>query len=277
MPISSSPLRYPGGKTKLYNLIKPIISSNIKNTIYIEPFAGGAGLALTLLFNNDVEELVLNDIDYCIYSFWDACLNQTDELCYMIDNCTVNIETWNDQKNIYNNPICYSKLEVGFATFYLNRCNVSGVIQGGPIGGKEQKGKYLIDARFNKVDLIKRIRRIMAYRDRIQFYNMDASCFIQSEVPKYPQCRTFLNIDPPYVKKGPLLYHNSFTTYDHATLANVIQTIQHKWIVTYDECDLVYELYENYNKIQITLNYSAGQTKSGNELLIFSDSISYPN
>lgn len=273
MPKTNSPLRYPGGKTKLYKLISPIVTSNVNNAIYIEPFAGGAGLALELLFNQDVETIVLNDIDYCIYCFWSSCLNLTDQLCDMIYKCNVNIDTWVEQKNIYSTASCHSTLEVGFATFFLNRCNISGVIQGGPIGGKEQKGKYLIDARFNREDLIKKIKRIGGMNERIVFYNLDALNFIQNVVPRYPIENTFLNIDPPYVKKGPMLYENSFTNYDHAELSNLIKLVKHKWIVTYDECDLIYNLYANYRIKPITLSYSAGQTKSGNELLILSDYI----
>ena len=71
MPITDSPLRYPGGKAKLYHLVRPILHENVgANSIYVEPFAGGAGLALKLLFRGDVDSLVLNDIDRNIYAFW---------------------------------------------------------------------------------------------------------------------------------------------------------------------------------------------------------------
>ena len=269
MPKTCSPLRYPGGKTKLYNLIKPIIIANITDGIYIEPFAGGAGLALKLLFSGDVEQLVLNDIDYHIYSFWKSSIEYTDEMCNMIDQCEINMETWNEQKNIYCTASCHTLLEVGFATFFLNRCNVSGVIQGGPIGGKKQTGKYLIDARFNRKDLINKINIIGENRTRISFYNLDAANFLQKEINKFPIEKSILNIDPPYVKKGAMLYENSFTENDHSELANVIQLLRHKWIVTYDKCELIHNLYESYRKTDIILNYSAGQTKSGEELIIF--------
>lgn len=273
MPKTDSPLRYPGGKTKLYSEIQPIILSNAPNGTYIEPFAGGCGLALKLLFNGDVSNLVLNDVDYCIYCFWDACLNHTDELCDLIFNCDINIETWQVQKNIYLAYSCFSPLEVAFATFYLNRCNVSGVIKGGPIGGKEQKGKYLINARFNKFDLINKIKTIGEKRQQISFYNMDAACFMQTILHQYPTETTILNIDPPYVKKGSMLYENSFTKDDHIDLASIIKKADHKWFITYDECKLIYEIYNDYRKNVITLKYSAGQTKSGRELIIYSDNL----
>lgn len=281
MPITDTPLRYPGGKTKLYKKISTLINLNMnkKNCIYVEPFAGGSGLALRLLFRENVDYLVLNDIDYGIYSFWNSCLNHTDELCQMINDCNITIENWNIQKAIYNSPKTFSKLQVGFATFFLNRCNVSGVIKGGVIGGIDQHGKYKIDARFNKDELINKIQKIGQYRDRIEFHNMDADIFLRNRLSMYNCTELFLNIDPPYVKKGAMLYENSFNLNDHTQLFNTIQSLDYnyKWVVTYDECDFISSLYHNFRQEIITLNYSAGKTKSGNEYIIYGNSISIPD
>lgn len=278
MPITDTPLRYPGGKTKLYKTIQPIIALNKDPDccIYVEPFAGGAGLALRLLFRNDVDYLVLNDLDYGIYSFWHSCLHNNAALCKMISNCSIDIDTWEIQKSIYNNHTAFSMLQVGFATFFLNRCNVSGVINGGIIGGYEQLGKYKINARFNKTELISKIQKIGQYSNRISFFNMDADLFLKQQLPSYCSHHLFLNIDPPYVKKGPMLYKNSFTTLEHSTLAQTIQSLPYKWIVTYDKCDFIDALYSKYNRKVLELNYSAGATKQGNEYIIFSDNINLP-
>lgn len=275
MPRTESPLRYPGGKSKLYNTIKKLINDNFNKSecTYIEPFAGGAGLALKLLNNGDVERIVLNDIDEGIYSFWIACLLHTNELCNLIQECEISIDNWNIQRNIYRMKSGYTKLEIGFATFFLNRCNVSGVIQGGPIGGKTQNGKYSIDARFNKNDLISKIQAIGAQRDRIEIFNLDATNFLLNVVPNYTCNKVLLNIDPPYVKKGPMLYENSFTEEDHVQLSNIIKMLDTKWIVTYDENQLIYDIYEEYRKNVISMNYSAGQTKKGQELIIYSHEV----
>lgn len=278
MPNTDSPLRYPGGKTKLYDMISTIVTRNKikKRCIYMEPFAGGAGLALRLLFKGDVDYLVLNDIDYGIYCFWNSCLHYTEELCNMIEDCDVNIDTWNVQKNIYCSKHLHSCVEVGFATFFLNRCNVSGVIKGGPIGGKDQKGKYGIDARFNKNELISKIIKIGEYGDRIEFFNLDATDFLLNVACQYSDEEVFLNIDPPYVKKGSQLYENSFKKEDHAQLANIIKMLEYKWIVTYDKCDFIEDLFFEYTKRTVKLNYSAGQTKSGDEFIIYGKSVVIP-
>ena len=276
MQTTYSPLRYPGGKTKLYPCIQPIIARNLSNNakrFYIEPFAGGAGLALKLLNHGDVDELVLNDFDSNIYLFWKACLENADDLCYRIITCNLNIDEWERQHYIYTNPEHYSDLDIAFSTFYLNRCNISGIIRGGPIGGRAQSGRYKLDARFNRDSLVKKIHDINANASRIHFFNYDALDFFSLVLPRYSPESTFLNIDPPYVKKGPALYKNSLTEADHALLSDHIHQLKHKWIVTYDDCELVRQLYSDYSKSIITLNYSTGHTKRGTELLIYGHSI----
>lgn len=274
MPVTLSPLRYPGGKTKLYPVIVPLISKTIdKNRTYVEPFAGGAGLALKLLLNGDVSNIVLNDIDENIYIFWKVCLNYNEELCALVHSTVPSIAEWDKQREIYLHPTGYSEVEQAFATFYLNRCNISGVISGGPIGGRKQEGKYLIDARYNAQGLINKLHAIGEKRSQIAFYNMDAAAFLQNVVAQLPRNTAFINIDPPYVKKGPLLYRNCFVEADHRNLSAVIQDLRHHWILTYDECALVRTLYRDFRQIPICLSYSAGHTKRGNELLILGPSI----
>lgn len=274
MPVTDSPLRYPGGKTKLYKVISPIIKRNVgANSVYVEPFAGGAGLALKLLFHGDVESVVLNDIDKNIFYFWKACLQNTEALCRIIHDCIPSISLWDEQRRVYQEPEKYSELQRAFATLYLNRCNVSGIISGGPIGGRCQNGLYKIGARFNSSDLERKIQKIGQNSERIRFYNMDASLFIQEVVPMLPIDKTLINIDPPYVNKGPQLYRNSFCYSDHVQLSKLIQGLRHKWIVTYDECPLILELYGQCKMSVLELKYSAGRTKDGREYIITSDNL----
>lgn len=269
MPTTYSPLRYPGGKTKLYSTIQPLILQSIATEcIYVEPFAGGAGLALKLLFCHDVDELILNDIDENIYLFWHECLYNTEPLCQRVYDTTPSIEEWERQRKIFQQAGSYSSLDRAYATLFLNRCNVSGVISGGPIGGKAQNGKYTISARYNRDGLVRKIQAIGAVANRIRLYCMDAQAFLTNVCPSLPIDRTILNIDPPYVNKGPLLYRNSFTDEDHIRLGEVIMGLHLKWIVTYDKCDLIQRIYKDYIRNTIFLKYSAGTPKDGQELLI---------
>lgn len=279
MPSTESPLRYPGGKAKLYRIIQPIVKNNtsLGMGIYIEPYAGGSGLALALLFNEDVAEIVLNDYDTSIYYFWESCLFRADELCGLINDTHINMETWYNQRYIYSHTWDHSPLEIAFSSLVMNCCNISGVMSGGPIGGKNQNGKYLLDARFNKDTLIKKIQRIYKYRNRIHIFNNDASIFLMQTINNYDIRNTILNIDPPYVSKGPLLYTNFYDEADHTELSCIISSLSYKWILTYDNCDLVYDLYKRFRNEVIRLNYSIGKEKYGQEVIIFSDGIYLPD
>ena len=275
MPVTDSPLRYPGGKTKLYSKIQSIIAQALpkENRIYIEPYAGGAGLALKLLYKNDVCRLILNDLDEHIFWFWNICLNNADALCDKIENCHINLSEWEKQRDIYRKSQEHCELDNAFATLFLNRCNVSGIIEGGPIGGMEQRGTYKLNARFNKVELIRKIKKIERYKDQIQFYNMDAIVFLKWVEENVCAENSLLNLDPPYVKKGVMLYRNSYTKDDHVEIAEVMSKLERKWIITYDESELITKLYQNYQMEKIVLGYSAGKTKSGSELIIYSSQI----
>lgn len=268
-----SPLRYPGGKTILYKKIKNILEkNNLIECTYMEPFSGGAGLALKLLMNNDVKRIVINDLDFAIYSFWHNVLYDTDKFCNDIENIKVNLDEWEKQKYIYNNQDNYSMYEIGLATFFLNRTNRSGIIKGGAIGGKKQEGKYKIDCRFNKKVLIQKIKEIEKYKDRIKLFNYDANDFIKIVVMRQKNNNYFIYFDPPYIKKGPELYKNHFNLKEHTYLSEGIKEklSEKNWIVTYDENKLVYSLYESFQIINFDLKYSAGQNKIGNEVMIMS-------
>ncbi len=274
MPFTPSPLRYPGGKTQLYAVVKEILYRNsIAGGTYIEPFAGGAGLAIKLLLNGDVNHIVINDYDKAIYSTWYSIINHTDEFCEAINRSKLTMEEWNYHKERFNKS--QNILELGFSTFYLNRTNVSGVIKGGVIGGKEQKGNYKIDARFNKEGLIKRIIKISEKKENITISNKNAINFIEEF--DFDINNTFINFDPPYVKKGSQLYKNYFTRNEHIELAHKILSCPLHWIVTYDICELVKRLYVNKRHSRLNINYSIGGTRDAKEYIFFSDDLKLPD
>lgn len=266
-----SPLRYPGGKSKIYERVKTLIESNLfENRTYVEPFAGGFGLGVALLFDNIMQNAVLNDLDTHIYNFWYSVLNYTDELLEMIEITPVTIEEREKQLNIYrDNNNSVSILDDGFATLFLNRVNFSGIIKGGPIGGFDQEGAYKIDCRFNKERIRGRIGDIALLRDRIDLHNRDASDLIINQLDDIRDT-AFFNIDPPYVMKGNQLYTNYFEESDHQNLARVIN--EHlrdiPWIVTYDDCELIWDIYEQYHITEYSIQHNAGGTVRGRELVI---------
>lgn len=276
MPSSFSPLRYPGGKTQLYPFVREILKHNsLLGETYIEPFAGGAGLAIKLLLNNDVKRIIINDLDYAIYSIWYSILNYTDDFCQKILDTDISVPEWDNQRRIYFSQTD-NIFDLGFSAFYLNRTNRSGIIKGGIIGGREQNGPYRIDARFNKVALIKKIKDISQHKSQIIVTNYDTADFLSDGVLN-SYYKTFINFDPPYVVKGSQLYQNSFSTIDHEILSSLISKCKRKWIVTYDVCPLVEKLYKKYRKAYIGVNYSASNSGKAKEYVFFSNNLILPD
>jgi DNA adenine methylase len=269
-----SPLRYPGGKGKVADYFKQIFKENLLcDGIYVEPYAGGASVALSLLFNEYASKIIINDIDRSIFAFWYSVLNMPDALCKLINDTPINIDTWHHQKLIQKQKKDFELLKVGFSTFYLNRTNRSGILNAGVIGGKEQLGYWKIDARFNKKDLINRIKKIASYNDKIELHNLDAVELVKSLKDILPK-KTLFYFDPPYYIKGKHLYLNYYQDRDHQEIANEIGGLTNqKWIITYDSEPLIMNLYSDFRQVKYTLNYSASQPNKGKETMIFSNDL----
>lgn len=271
MSRTASPLRYPGGKSALEGMVTSIICGNgLLGGHYAEPFAGGCGLALSLLFSGVVREIHLNDVDPAISSLWRSLLDDTEGLIEKLQQTEVTIEEWHSQRAIYLASDATRVTELGFATLFLNRTNRSGIIKGaGVIGGLRQTGNYLLDCRFNKADLEKRIRRIAKYRHRIHFTAFDALDFL-SQIEKTAPPNTLVMADPPYFGKGADLYTSYYRPEDHAVLAKAILALKLPWITSYDNCTEISRLYKARRQFEFALQYSAQTKRIGSELLIVS-------
>lgn len=274
--MNPSPLRYPGGKFKLYKYVESLVKVN-DCTTYIEPFCGGAAIALELLFKDVVKKVIINDYDYTIFCFWNSVLNYTDDFVDLIQNTDITIQEWERQKEIRSNIEQYNSLEIGFSTFFLNRTNRSGIIdKAGPIGGRDQTGNYSIDCRFNKDKLIKQVREIASYREKIQLFNMEALDFVDQVILRTRRSFTFF--DPPYYSKGPGLYTNFYIHEDHLNLAkHIIDRLKRrKWIVTYDNENAIKDMYMKVDRIEFELQYSLQEKKIASEVMLFSKNIKRP-
>jgi DNA adenine methylase len=279
-----SPLRYPGGKSSLYDFLSKIIEyNNLSDGVYAEAFAGGAGVAIKLLMLEHVGEIILNDKDPFVYRFWKSVLNHNEELCKLIRDTPVTIDEWQKRSQIIKDKTIwknFSDVEIGFTAFFLNRCNRSGILNAGVIGGQDQQGEWRLDARYNKSELIDRIYKIGFYSDRIQLHNKDAVKFIShlEQSPKFENNRTLLYLDPPYVGKGKDLYIEYFNKNDHIRFGRFIHTLSSmKWIISYDDVPLIHSLYKESRKNIIEFNYFANRVKLGNELIISSSNCKLPS
>lgn len=270
-----SPLRYPGGKLKVVDYIKKMFEVNdLMDGTYIEPYAGGASVALTLLFSEYASRIRINDIDRSIYAFWHSVLEETEGLCRLITDTPVTMETWAQQREVQVRKKDAELLELGFSTFFLNRTNRSGILSGGVIGGKEQTGKWKIDARYNKKDLIERIESVAEYGDRIELTSIDAVALIKHI--RRPSEKTFCYLDPPYYVKGRDLYLNYYNDDDHRAIAKAIKKYKGKWIISYDAVPFISDLYKEYRQKEYYLSYSAGNPAKGKEIVVYSDGLVIP-
>lgn len=277
MPTSNTPLRYPGGKSRLANFMKIILlHNNLCPVHYVEPFAGGAGLGITLLLHGYAKRITLNDIDPLVYSFWKSALEDTDDLCKLISSTRVSMAEWYRQREVVESPNGRSRIELAFAAIYLNRCNRSGILRGGVIGGQEQSGPWKMDARFNKDTLIKKIKAVAACKSSITVCKRDAG-----ELLKDASLRSdgplFWYLDPPYYVKGQELYENHYVQEDHVALAKLVSELKDPWIVSYDNAAEIKKLFQKYRQYTYGINYSAGDHYSGREVAFFSSGLRLPS
>jgi DNA adenine methylase len=264
-----SPLRYPGGKSKLTAYVLETMKlNNLEGAAYVEPFAGGCAIAWYLLLNGHCRKVYINDLDPAIHAFWYSVIHHTDELCERIKNTPVTMDEWHFQREIYKEkPNDY--LALGFATLFLNRTNRSGILKAGVIGGLQQAGQYKLDCRFNKEKLILLIRKIAARKNDISLTDIDASQFIEEHIRDI-EGKVFVNIDPPYYVQGKGLYQNFFEHNDHYNLYEAIKRINHPWIVTYDDTPEICGIYAEYSPEPFGLTYTAQTKCKGSEVIIHS-------
>ncbi|MGF1630623.1 MAG: DNA adenine methylase [Kiloniellaceae bacterium] len=270
-----SPLRYPGGKGRLSQYVIELIEMNdLVGGHYVEPYAGGAGIAISLLYLEYVSHIHLNDLSKSVFSFWHSVKTEPEALCRLVRDTPISVREWKRQKAIQTSPDA-DTLALGFSTFFLNRTNRSGIIRGGIIGGKKQTGAWKIDARFNRAGLIQRIEKIASYGPRISLYNKDAAEFLTTSLKAIPKS-ALVYLDPPYYSKGQKLYENHYQHGDHAKIALLVGAIRQKWIVSYDNSPALCKLYSRYRRQTFDLLYSAQTHYTGDEVMIFCDDLKTP-
>lgn len=268
--LTRTPLRYPGGKSRLTGFLRLVMDKNeLAGGEYVEVFAGGAGVALGLLASGHASRVHINDLDPAIFSFWKSVFEAPHELCKLIQDVKVDVATWNRQRHILSQPESHSFIELGFAAFFLNRTNRSGILLGGLIGGKNQDGEWKMDVRFNKENLCLKIEEISCYSDQVNLYNLDAEALLKTVVKKLDS-KSLVYLDPPYFVKSKRLYRDTYVAEDHQRLAKEITGLHVPWVVSYDDVKEIRDIYAGHRRMRYKLSYSAGTKFSGNEVIFLS-------
>lgn len=274
-----TPLRYPGGKGRFAPFIASIMTANdLAGGHYLEPFAGGAGVALELLIHGYASHIHINDFDPAIYFFWKAVTEQPEDILRLLVDTPINMDQWYKWREIMLGNCEGTIAEKGFATLFINRTNRSGILKAGVIGGKGQTGAYKMDARFDKDAMSKRIRVIAERAESISVYNEDAFALLNQVSTKLPS-NTLVYLDPPYYVKGKGLYRNFYKHEDHVAIANTIRAESFKlpWVVSYDNTPEICAIYEGTRSLAYSLNYTAQKRYHGDEVMFFPEDLVIPD
>lgn len=273
-----TPLRYPGGKARFAPLIAEVMhSNNLVGGHYLEPYAGGAGVALILLIDGMVEEIHINDADPAVAVFWRIATQQSVALSNMVANEPVTMEAWHHWKSVMLGEVLATELERGFATLFMNRTNRSGILKAGVIGGKAQTGTYKLGERFMRDELCTRLERIGVHANAIHVYEEDAHQLLL-RCHKFLPIKSLIYLDPPYYVKGAGLYRNFYNHEDHVQIARLLGSMRFRrpWIVSYDNTDEIQEMYSYARSFTYGLHYTAQRRYTGSEVMFFSERLTPP-
>lgn len=274
-----TPLRYPGGKARFAPFIASVMAKNgLNGGHYLEPYAGGAAVALELLFHGTAEHVHINDFDSAVYDFWVSVTQRPEAILKLLWDTPVTIEQWHYWRDVLRGNIKVGQVKRGFATLFLNRTNRSGILKAGVIGGLQQAGDYRLDARLKKDVLSKRIETIALHADRISVYNEDALELLK-RCPKFLPPKSLIYLDPPYYVKGQGLYRNFYEHEDHEKIAVLLQSpkFSRRWVVSYDNVDEIQQMYQAAKALSYGLHYTAQKRYIGSEIMFFDTRLSVPD
>ncbi|KQY83610.1 hypothetical protein ASD24_29680 [Paenibacillus sp. Root52] len=253
-----SPLRYPGGKGKIADRLLLSMRPEQLETL-ISVFAGGASVELALLEAKQIKNLILNDLDYGIFSLFTLIKYQPEDLIQRLKSSDPNHDDFFINREIIKND--YKGMDVmdaAWAMLIVNRLAYSGIYSANPLGGRKGTKEQLL-SRFNRDALCKRITQIHQMSERIQVHQQNAVEFIEEHMW---HDHSTIYIDPPYYQQGHALYRHFYTEERHIEVAELIDSIYEEFpnvdfIVTYDNHSFIRDLYYKYaTQIELNRRYS---------------------
>ena len=272
-----SPLRYPGGKRRLAGYVAAAIRLNkLRPKLFVEPFAGGASVALQLLNDGLVERIALGEKDPLLAGFWKTVFNDHEWLIRNLRATEPTLANWDRLKNREHRDDRSRAL----ACVFLNRTSFSGIIApgGGPLGGRAQTSPYTIGCRYAADAVARRITQAARLADRVLFVNRGdwQHTLRRVKARGYGRDEVLYYFDPPFYYKADKLYRFFFDDTDHRRLRDALGALGQPWVLSYDAAGPIIELYrrDGVGPRQVELLYSAanatGRLTQSRELIVTS-------
>ena len=243
-------LRWPGGKSKFVGQLLSYCNPD-KMENFVEPFAGGASVGLSLLLAGKVKELFLNDIDFGVYSLFQLIKDMPEVLIDRIRRFVPTKEAYyRARQRVNENYFGLDMVDAAWNLLIVNRLAFSGITKANCMSEPE--------SRWSAHTLIKRIENIHRVNTHIHVSCMDACGLIEE---MYWRPNTTIFIDPPYKIKGKNLYVNYYTDKNHYELSNLLEDLYRgmpgaDMLITYDDCEFIKEIYEIPDIITVSRTYS---------------------
>lgn len=266
-----SPLRYPGSKQSLVKYAERFLRANkLVGREWIEPCAGGASIALSLISRGLVPRATIVEKDPLIHAFWKCLKTDGAILCELARKLSITVQTWQEFQK-YREPEAVDRfppMELALAGLFFNRVNYSGIIGAKPIGGMSQSSDYKIDCRFTKSTVIDRMVDAARLMDRIAVVGGDGLSYLRRSHARLSRRGSVVYVDPPYFVQGKKLYRYHFVERDHVRLARFLNEAKFPWLVSYDNDPFVVSLFSSHNIRPICLRYTVREARKADELLI---------
>jgi DNA adenine methylase len=277
--------RYPGGKSKLKDVIIPQLNLYANNDIeYREPFFGGGGIGLDFLnCHPKLHNIWINDKDTGIACLWTSVIQFPEYLKQKVKNFIPSISQFDEfKKELTQNslfPMQQNEIvEHGFKKLAIHQMSYSGLgtKSGGPLGGRRgliQSVKYPINCRWSPTYICKKIDKIHTQLSRHTIKNQSCTCLDFENIIS-DNTNALIYLDPPYYIKGNSLYQCGLTVEDHQRLARLLKQSRHLWVLSYDDCEEIKKLYDwahiqPINNVNYTITKSRQSPKIKSELLIY--------
>jgi len=258
-----SPLRYPGGKTRACKILEAILKKHFDLQLFdtlVSPFMGGGSFEFYIQ-NKYNYKLCVNDKFIPLYNFWKQIKIDKNKLC---DELKKQLNITKDDFNNYRKTILHlneDTLQQSIQYFIINRCSFSGATLSGGFSQEASKKRFTISS-INKIEKLD--------FTLIDIYNLDFEQFINL----YATDTTLMFLDPPYyLNKKSKLYGNNgdmHEYFNHELLNEILKT-KKNWILTYNDCDYIRELYKNYLILNVNWSYSMNKNKLSSEIVIINN------